>query len=77
MRACTVAYRVACIRTAQRDARLGQNEMYSQANQTRLETVLEEYPLFPLSPLNVLHQDVDLNLLAIWDGAEAVEECPD
>ena len=51
--------------------------MHSQANQTRLETVLEEYPLFPLSPLNVLHQDVDLNLLAIWDGAEAVEECPD
>ena len=46
----------------------------SQPDQSRLETVLQEYPLLSLRPINVLLQDVDLNLLAIWNGVEAVEE---
>ena len=49
----------------------------SQANQSGLQTMLEEYPLYPLGPLDILHQDVNLNLLAIGDGVEAVEQCPD
>ena len=48
----------------------------SQPDQSRLETVLQEYPLLPLRPINVLLQDVDLNLLAIWDSVEAVKERP-
>ena len=48
----------------------------SQPDESRLETVLQEYPLLSFRPINVLLQDVDLNLLAIWDGVEAVEERP-
>lgn len=53
--------------------------MYSQPNQPGLETVLEEYPLFTLCPFDVLMQDTHLNLLAVGDAIEAVEErtdCP-
>ena len=46
----------------------------SQPDQSRLETVLQEYLLLSLGLINVLLQDVDLNLLAIWDGVEAVKE---
>ena len=48
----------------------------SQPDQSRLETVLQEYPLLSLRPINVLLQDVHLNLLAIWNGVEAVKERP-
>ena len=36
--------------------------------------MLQEYLLLSLGLINVLLQDVDLNLLAIWDGVEAVKE---
>lgn len=39
--------------------------------------MLEEYPLFALCPFDVLVQDTHLNLLAVGDAIEAVEECTD
>ncbi len=39
--------------------------------------MFEEYSLFPLRPVDILPQDIDLGSLAIWDGVEAVEKCPD
>ena len=48
-----------------------------QADQPSLKVVLEEYPFLPLRPLDVLLQHIDLNLMAIRDGVETVEERSD
>ena len=52
-------------------------ERHIQSGEPRLEAVFEKHALFALGPVDVLGQDVDLDLLAVWNGVEAVEQCAD
>ena len=51
--------------------------IYIQPDQSRFKIVFEEYPFLPLRPLNVLLQHIDLDLMAIRDGVETIEERSD
>jgi len=53
----------------------GEND--SQRDQSYFQTVLQEYPLLAFRPLDVVIEDGHLNLLAIWNRNEKVEESPD
>lgn len=48
-----------------------------QRDETSFETVFEEYPFFPLGPLNIVGQCVDLSLLTVRDGGVKVEQRSD
>lgn len=54
-----------------------ENEDDSQADQTGLKALLQEYPLLPLCPVNVVLKHSYLRRLAIGNRVEEIEECPD
>ena len=65
-------YSDVCQKVTTRDLR-----RYSQTDQSRLKTVLQEYPFFPFRPLNVVLQYIDLDLLTIRDGHKEVKKGSD
>lgn len=48
-----------------------------EGDETGFEGVFEEDTFFTFSPGDVVGEGVDLDLLAVWDGVEEVEEGAD
>ena len=52
-------------------------KVYTQSNQPRLQTLLEEDPFFLLSPFNIILKNLCLGLLRARNLTEAVDQCAD
>ena len=75
--ACIAVYRAVYTAEPIRAEKRALDRVHLQADQPSLKVVFKEYPFLPLSPFNILLQHIDLNLMAIRDGVETVEESSD